>query len=103
MHEFLGPGLGQRPHVTEVAPRPTPLVRERLAQVHGKPVDHPAAPAGLLLPVQGAPADQYNPSSSLFAARTRSLSCSSSSAYPAGSGRSPLTDATAAARREPLT
>ncbi len=89
LHKLLRPRLSQRPHVVQVAPRPAPLVRELSSQVGREPVDDPAAPGGLFLPVKmSRPTDQYSPSSSLFAARaartcevrTRTLSCSSSSA-----------------------
>jgi len=59
-HKALGgwPGLGEGPHVVQVAPRPTALVRELSSQVLCEPVDHPAAPAGLHLPLQDVPADR---------------------------------------------
>ena len=59
-HKALGgwPGLGEGTHVVQVAPRPAPLVRELRSQVGREPVDHPAAPPGLLLPVQDVPADR---------------------------------------------
>ena len=89
LHKLLRPRLGQRPHVVQVAQRPAALVRELGPQVGSEPVDDPAAPAGLSCRSRmSRPTDQYNPSSSLVAARaartrdarTRALSCSSSSA-----------------------
>jgi len=49
LHKVVRPHLGQRPHVVQV---PAALVRELGPQGGGGPVDDPAAPAGLLLPVQ---------------------------------------------------